>query len=155
MPALPDLSKFMKLSRRKAREDALQILFQQDLNNDLTLDEGVVRFQAYFAALGQGGSLDEFTIRLVKGVMLRLREIDSKLRNVSEHWRLERMAAVDRNVLRLGVFELCFCDDIPSTVTINEMVEIAKTFGAEDSSSFVNGVLDKVRLSSPCPNKVP
>jgi N utilization substance protein B len=79
------------------------------------------------------------------GVGEKLQEIDKRLAEISSHWRPDRMAAVDRNILRLGAYEILFCDDIPGTVTVNEMVEIAKEFGSENTPAFVNGVLDKLK----------
>lgn len=143
----------MKGQRRHAREDALQILYQLDLNHHLTAQVGLDYFAKVFSKEGKG--VDEFTQRLVMGVAAHLSELNEILKSTSEHWKPERMAAVDRNILRLGVYELCYCDDIPATVSINEMIEIAKQFGSENSASFINGVLDKVKTQNPRPNKVP
>lgn len=142
----------MKGIRRKAREDALQILYQLDLNQHLTIDTALQHFEALF--LKNQTELDPFTKRLVVGVGAHLKELDEKLKNISSHWRPDRMAAVDRNILRLGAFEILFCDDIPATVTLNEMVEIAKEYGAENTPAFVNGVLDQLKLHYPNPSKV-
>jgi N utilization substance protein B len=81
---------------------------------------------------------------LVRGCAAQLEAIDTKIRDVSRHWRLERMARVDRNVMRLAVFELMGMPDVPRRVTLNEAVELAKRYGDENSASFVNGVLDKI-----------
>jgi len=142
----------MKPGRRQAREDALQILYQLDLNHDLTASGGVEHFERFFSNKSHA---DEFTQRLVQGVRENLKEIDGIIETVSEHWRTERMATVDRNILRLGVYELFHCDDIPATVTINEMIEVAKQFGSENSTAFINGILDKVRESLNRPQKAP
>ncbi|MCJ7441120.1 MAG: transcription antitermination factor NusB, partial [Thermoanaerobaculaceae bacterium] len=83
-----------------------------------------------------------FAVGLVRGVILKLSELDSHLVDQADHWRLERMAAVDRNILRLALYELMFEGDTPPAVVIDEAVEIAKRFGSERSSQFVNGVLD-------------
>jgi len=133
----------MKSNRRKAREDALQILYQLDLNNQLSIEMALNHFEALY--LQNQSGLDPFTRRLVIGIGEKVKEIDLKIADISSHWRPDRMAAVDRNILRLGAFEILFCDDIPGTVTVNEMVEIAKEFGAENSPAFVNGVLDKLK----------
>lgn len=133
----------MKSNRRKAREDALQVLYQLDLNNQLTIEMALNHFQSLY--LQNQTSLDSFTKRLVMGVGETVTEIDKRIAEVSAHWKPERMAAVDRNILRLGAYEILFCEDIPGTVTVNEMVEIAKEFGAENSPAFVNGVLDKLK----------
>jgi len=141
----------MKSNRRKAREDALQILYQLDLNNQLTIEMALSHFQSLY--LQSQTLLDPFTKRLVVGVGEKLPEIDKHLADISSHWRPDRMAAVDRNILRLGAYEILFCDDIPGTVTVNEMVEIAKEFGSENTPAFVNGVLDKLKDKFPSKNK--
>ena len=142
----------MKGSRRHAREDALQILYQLDVNPDLTPQNAFVRFEQSFSK--EGKQVDEFTHRLVTGVALNRVEIDDTLKKISEHWRPDRMSLVDRNILRLGVYELCYCNDIPATVSINEMIEVAKQFGGDNSASFINGILDKVKTTHPRPEKV-
>jgi len=142
-----------KGNRRKAREEALQILYQLDLNEDLSPQAGLHHFQSSFNPAD--GAIDDFTHRVVNGVTNHLKEIDTVIEGVSENWRKARMAAVDRNILRIGVFELLFCDDIPATVSINEMIELAKHFGAESSPAFINGVLDKVKATLNRPEKAP
>jgi N utilization substance protein B len=142
----------MKSSRRKAREDALQILYQLDLNHGLSAQHGLVRFESHFS---KAGITDEFTQRLINGVSLNVLAIDSKIETVSENWKTTRMAAVDRNILRLGVYELEYCDDIPATVSINEMIEVAKHFGSENSPAFINGILDKIKATLARPHKAP
>lgn len=141
----------MKGSRRKAREDALQILYQLDLNQQLTVEMALRHFEALY--LQDKTELDPFTRRLVVGVGEKVKEIDLKIAEISSNWRSERMAAVDRNILRLGAYEILFCDDIPATVTLNEMVEVAKEFGAENTPAFVNGLLDKLKEKFPNPTK--
>ena len=84
---------------------------------------------------------------LVAGVAAHQEELDALIGRYSEHWRLERMAVVDRNLLRLAVYELLYLPEIPPKVVINEAVELAKRYGSEDSGGFVNGILDQVRLS--------
>lgn len=138
-------------TRRKAREDALQVLYQLDMNNTLTPAAGLHHFEHHFNP--EGGPIDEYTQRLVMGVAEQLGAIDTGIAKYSEHWRKDRMPAVDRNILRLGVYELEFCDDIPPEVSINEMVELAKQFGSENSPAFVNGILDRVKTALNRPNK--
>ncbi len=142
----------MRGSRRKAREDALQILYQLDVNHGLQATHGLTYFQDHFA---KEKVTDEFTQRLVLGVAENLSAIDTLVEKTSEHWRTERMAVVDRNILRLGAFELYYCDDIPATVSINEMIEVAKQFGSENSASFINGILDKLKAGLNRPTKAP
>lgn len=86
----------------------------------------------------------DFANAIVRGYAADRARVDDMIRGVSQHWRLERMTRVDRNVLRLGVWELVACDDIPRRVTLNEAIELAKRFGTETSASFVNGVLDRI-----------
>lgn len=143
----------MKGARRKARKDSLMILYQLELNKTVSPENAIEYFKSNYTQPEK--SFDEFTQRLVQGVIENSKAIDDILEKVSSHWKRERMATVDRNLLRLGVFELCYCDDIPSTVTINEMIEIAKEFSSDKSASFINGILDKVRLENPRPQKAP
>ncbi len=143
----------MPQSRRKAREDAVQVLYQLDMNQDMTPEAGLYHFENHFMV--EKHEMDPFTQRLVSGVTEHIREIDRLIAETSENWRPERMPLVDRNVLRVGVFELLYCDDIPATVTINEMIEVARHFGSENSASFINGILDKIRLLQPRPGKAP
>jgi N utilization substance protein B len=126
-------------SRRKAREYALQLLFQQDSSQQkIIFDENAALLSPAV------NPVKDFVDRLVKGVTRNLAEIDSLIRKHAEHWSLERMALVDRNILRLAVFELLYLDDIPAKVTLNEAIEIAKRYGDESSGSFINGILDKI-----------
>lgn len=141
----------MKSARRKNRIEALQILFQLDLNQDLSTQKALNHFSEFYSL--DKKQIDDFTHRLVMGVTENLTELDNVLKQASENWRPERMAAVDRNALRLGVYEILYCNDIPATVSINEMIELAKQFGSENSPSFINGILDKIRLNHPNPQK--
>ena len=141
----------MKSARRKNRIEALQILFQLDLNQDLSTQKALNHFSEFYSL--EKKQIDDFTHRLVMGVTEKLKEIDAVLKQSSENWRPDRMAAVDRNALRLGVYEILFCEDIPATVSINGMIEVAKQFGSESSPSFINGILDKIRQNHPNPNK--
>lgn len=143
----------MKGARRKARKDALMILYQLELNQEVSPSTAIEYFRQNYAQPEK--SFDEFTRRLVEGVIQNSASVDEIVKKTSSHWKKERMATIDRNVLRLGVYELCFCDDIPATVTINEMIEIAKEFSSDKSASFINGILDKVRLENPRPGKAP
>ena len=127
-------------SRRRGREAALQVLYQIDLSGE----DPEQAISAYFEYLSEGDEAQEFAGELVRGWAANRDAIDAKIRVVSRHWRLERMARVDRNVLRLATFELLFLPDVPRRVTLNEAVELAKRFGDEDSSAFVNGVLDRI-----------
>ncbi|MCS6798795.1 MAG: transcription antitermination factor NusB [Myxococcota bacterium] len=127
-------------SRRRAREAALQMLYQMDVAA-MGADEAIARYWDELATERDGES---FANELVRGVERERERIDALIRGVSEHWRLERMACVDRNILRLGVYELLAVPDVPRRVTLNEAIELAKRFGAEGSAAFVNGVLDRI-----------
>jgi transcription antitermination protein NusB len=127
-------------SRRKAREAAVQMLYQIDLCGI----EPAAAIELFWLHLGTPVERDDFADQLVLGYGRTHEEIDTKIRAVSRHWRLERMARVDRNIIRLGAYELMHVADIPRRVTLNEAVELAKRFGNEESPSFVNGVLDRI-----------
>jgi N utilization substance protein B len=127
-------------SRRKSREAAVQMLYQLDLSGEAP-EKAIDLYKLH---LGQSEDADEFAIDLVRGCTAALEEIDAKIREVSKHWRLERMARVDRNILRLATYELIKMPQVPRRVTLNEAVELAKRFGDENSPAFVNGVLDRI-----------
>lgn len=127
-------------SRRKAREAALQMLFQIDLSGE-DPEQAIALYQQ---CLGESQDADDFALELVRGWAQKRDVVDAKVREVSQHWRLERMARVDRNILRLATFELLGMPSIPAKVTLNEAVELAKRFGDEQSPAFVNGVLDRI-----------
>lgn len=141
-------------TRRKSREAALQFLFQDDfLDRDRSLDEiGLGQRFADFSILYQiNKKARPYALDLLSGIVERLDMIDAAIREHATNWRLERIAATDRNLLRVGIYELMFADDVPAQVAINEAVEIAKRFGGEDSPSFINGVLDSVQQSHQTP----
>jgi N utilization substance protein B len=125
-------------TRRRSRELALQLLYQNELTDASpeSMQEGFDEWQS--AAEG----VREFADRLLRGTLARLAEIDAELGRQTTHWRLERLAAVDRNILRLAMYELMFEEGTPHAVVIDEAIEIAKKYGAKDSGRFVNGVLD-------------
>ena len=125
-------------TRRRARERALQLLYQFELT-DAPPEEMQADFEEWRNA-GQG--VREFADTLLRGTLARLDEIDGELGRQTTHWRLERLAAVDRNILRLAMYELMFETDTPHAVVIDEAIEIAKKYGTKDSGRFVNGVLD-------------
>ena len=126
-------------SRSRAREIALQALFQEDLNPRDSRDQ----LAPFVEGRLQQEELREFAISLVQGVMRNQDELDELLETKADNWSLSRMAATDRNVLRLGAFEIRYTDT-PDRVAINEAVELAKRFGSKQSSQFVNGILDKL-----------
>ena len=126
--------------RRLAREHALQALFQIDLTGDGAPE--VLR--GFWEGRAVDPATREFTERLVEGVMRERKRVDERIREVAERWRLERMPVVDRNVLRVAVYELLE-GDAPAAVVIDEAIEVAKRYGSEESGSFVHGLLDAVR----------
>ena len=127
--------------RTLSRELALKILYQSDITNK-SISVAIEDFFKDEETKEQ--AVIEYTRRLVLGVGEHLNEIDKKISEYAANWELKRMAVIDRNVLRLGVFELKFESDVPPKVTINEAVELAKKYGDIDSSKFINGVLDKI-----------
>lgn len=136
--------------RRKSRELALQALFYLEKNQDESNKENKDELLDLFCLNFEKEITDDtqsFFMLLVKGVMDCESELDSLLDSCSKNWKLSRMSAVDKNIMRIGAFELLKCPDIPSSVTINEAVEIGKKFGAKDSASFINGVLDHIKIS--------
>jgi transcription antitermination protein NusB len=126
--------------RRQARECALQMLYQLDLSG-LVVREVLKRFWEVSEAPPE---VRRFANSVVEGVASQLTAIDERISAHSTNWKLSRMAAVDKNILRMAVFELVDCPDIPVKVTINEAVEIAKRFGSAESGAFVNGILDNI-----------
>jgi N utilization substance protein B len=130
-------------SRRKARECALQMLFAADVAEMSAND--VVR--TYWAELGEA-ELDEtardFATRLAAGTLANLELLDDRIRSRAEHWRISRMAVVDRNILRLAVYEFLY-EPTPRTVAINEALEIARRFSTYEATQFINGILDAIK----------
>lgn len=125
-------------TRRHARELALQLLYQHEMRQ-----APIEEMQAHFE--GWGGASDaerEFAHELVSGTLEHREDIDAHLERQTAHWRFDRLAAVDRNILRLALYELLYHPDTPPAVVMDEAIEIAKKFGAEESPRFVNGVLD-------------
>jgi N utilization substance protein B len=139
-------------TRRRAREFALQILYQLDVQ-DLSDDQAIAIFWKSFAATAEAegatvadlGEIQPFAEKLVRGVREHLGELDAQIQGASKNWRLERMARVDRNLIRLALYELKYVEDVPAKVAINEAIEIAKRYGTHESSAFVNGILDRCR----------
>lgn len=126
--------------RRKARENAVQILYEMDVTG-ANKEEALCAFSSSFKIPEKAY---DFCLRLVTGVDAHRHELDALVDEYSENWRLDRMSRVDRNILRLATFEMLYCKDIPPKVTINEAVELGKKFGTEDSGPFINGILDAI-----------
>jgi len=140
------------MRRRKSREYALQILFslENTASESESLDVGrmVQTYLENFAPKNWEEITDiPYLRRLLSGILSDQQSLDETLEKHSEHWKLYRMTKIDRNILRIGAEELKSFKDIPPKVTIDECVELAKRFGTDDSSSFVNGILDQVRIA--------
>lgn len=133
------------MKRRKAREYALQILFQVDFTKKRIDSKDLEEF---WSGKKESRSVKEFTEDLVRGTLNSIDEIDAMIERVTENWLLKRMAAVDRNILRFAAYEILYRKDIPSAVTINEAIEIAKKFSSAESAPFINGVLDRLAKES-------
>lgn len=160
------MSEDKKGKRREARERAVQFLFQHEMNPPESLDKTLEEFwqtqranahaeKIEGATWGQQQELppptaDQAAVQLfadplIRGVLEHCEKIDAEIQKHAKNWSLQRMAAVDRNVLRLATYEMLFREDIPPIVSINEAVDIAKKFSTQDSGKFVNGILDQVR----------
>ena len=127
------------MSRRsRAREVALQILFEDDVNPRASLEET----RRFVSARLNATDLEEFCLSLIQGVRRNQGELDALLSKTADNWSVERMAATDRNILRLGAYEILYTDT-PDRAAINEGVELAKRYGSAQSAHFVNGILDK------------
>ena len=129
--------------RTKARELALQLLYQADVTH-IPVKDLIVDFFAMSANAEEDAGVKEFASELVSNVWDRLALVDGEIAKYAMNWQLDRMATVDRNILRLACFELLFRPDIPPKVSINEAVELAKKYGDLESGKFVNGILDKI-----------
>lgn len=139
--------------RREGRELALQALYSADLGQ-LDGAHALERIIESFAegsepAVGKNSKALAFALQLLNGVLANRPEIDRWIADKSTNWTIPRMARIDLSILRLAVYELVFCPDIPKNVTLNEAIEIAKKFGAADSSAFINGILDEIALALP------
>jgi transcription antitermination factor NusB len=127
--------------RRKARELALQFLYQLDQSGDSDPGPHEAEFWARHPVDDDGR---RFASEMVRGTKANQSRIDATITECTEHWDLARMAVVDRNILRLAVYELMWGREVPPKVAINEAIEIAKKFGTQESSRFINGILDRV-----------
>ena len=131
--------------RTRARECALQILYQMDI----TRDQSQASLENFWQAeenLKFDDEVKEFASEIVKGVEQHFPDIDATISRYAMNWQLERMAVVDRNVLRMSCYELLYREDIPPKVSINEAVDLAKKYSGQEAGKFVNAILDKVRM---------
>jgi N utilization substance protein B len=129
------------MKRRQAREYALQILFQIDFTEKKL---GRRELDEFWSDKKDNKEIRKFAEELVKGTLEKLEDIDALIEKLAENWILGRMAAVDRNILRFAAYEILYRKDIPSAVTINEALEIAKKYSSSESAPFLNGVLDRL-----------
>lgn len=133
--------------RRISREAALQFLYQEDFTITAGQEFGYdleERFELFCTLFQVNKKSRPYALTLLKGITASLDEIDSTISKSATHWRLPRIAATDRNLLRLAVYEMVYCDSVPPQVAINEVMEIAKKFAGEESPKFINGILDAV-----------
>ena len=135
--------------RRRARELALQFLYQHDTLNESSPDSPSVEESLSLFWERDGVNTDsevkEFSSVLSKGCCANLEQLDDVIVRYSKNWRLSRISKIDRNILRIAVYEMLYLSNIPPAVTINEAVELGKTFGTEESGAFINGILDKIK----------
>jgi len=134
--------------RREGREAAIQFLFQQDLHAG---DAEKPSLQDFWKLRTATKKIQDFSSELIDGILANQQAIDDQIKKYVANYDIGRIAAVDRNILRLAIYEMLFCKDIPPVVSINEAIEIAKRYGSEDSGRFVNGVLDRLRHDLPRP----
>ena len=126
--------------RFRARQVALQLLFERDHNSKPQRNE----IERFVQGRLREPELREFCLKLYDGVVEHQANIDNRISKAAENWRLQRIATVDRNALRIGAFELLHCPEMPRAVALDECIELARRFGGADSPAFVNGVLDKL-----------
>ena len=128
-------------TRRQARELAMQALFYMDMQNNVSQ-----QMLEYFCDnFPPPKKANPFFLKLVNGVLETRSEIDALIERFSKNWKIYRMSCVDRNVMRIAVYELLHCKDIPPKVSINEAVDVGKKFGTEESGAFINGIMDSIR----------
>jgi len=130
-------------NRRKSRELAMQALFYMDTQGNISQEN----LDHYCSNFDPPKSVRPFFLKLVRGVIASKSRIDSVVEQFSSNWKIHRMSGVDRNVLRLAVYEALFCEDIPVKVSINEAIDIGKKYGTQESGAFINGILDSIRIA--------
>lgn len=131
------------LTRHQEREKALQYLYALEIQNKATVGCSPQEID-YPEALIEGESSDNYHQEIVKGVCRELERLDQLISEKAINWRIDRLAVVDKNILRIAIYEILFLDEIPKAVSINEAVELAKSYGSDKSYSFINGILGKV-----------
>ena len=133
--------------RRRGREISLQILYKMDIT-DISLDNALEIFSANFNLKKESWN---FAKDLTTGVHKHLGEINDLVESQSDHWKLDRMAITDRNIIRIAAYELLHMEDIPAKVSLNEAIELGKLYGSDESSAFINGILDNIRKNLTTP----
>jgi len=133
------------MSRRKARQAVLQVLYRNEFHSSFFQKTNKENLKFYFQDLNETDS--QYALKILKDVQPYKEEIDKTIQKYVQHWKQERISLVDLNIMRLAVFEILFCPDIPDKSALNEALELAKKFGEKKSVSFVNGVLDRVLKS--------
>jgi len=131
--------------RRHSRELALQALFDMDMGKD----DSAERFERFCRNFEPSSKTEPFFMVLVEGVKDHQQEIDRLIEQNSSNWKIHRISCVDRNVMRIAIFEMLHCPDIPVKVSINEAIDIGKKFGTDESGAFINGILDSIHLTLP------
>ncbi len=127
--------------RRKSRELAMQALFYMDMSQNVSMET----LELYCQHFPPSKKAQPFFMELVKGVINTRSKIDSFIERYSSNWKISRMSCVDRNVMRVAVYELLYCQEIPPKVSINEAIDVGKKFGTDESGAFINGILDSIR----------
>ena len=136
--------------RTLAREFALRILYQSEI---LRREIKLTAEHSWEGLEDPDPTVKDFAQRIVDGVAQHIEDINKKISQYATNWQLKRMAIINRNILRIGVFELLYADDIPPKVSINEAIELAKKYGDLESSKFTNGILDKIHKTEIAPSK--
>ncbi|MBW1836248.1 MAG: transcription antitermination factor NusB [Deltaproteobacteria bacterium] len=129
-------------NRRRSRELAMQALFYVDMRQNKSKEI----LDLYLQSFTPSKKVLPFFLELVNGVIGERDRIDTMIKRFSSNWKMSRMSCVDRNIMRIAVYEMLYCGDIPLKVSINEAIDVGKKFGTEESGAFINGILDSVRL---------
>ncbi len=138
-------------ARREGRESAMQFLFLRDLGGA----DGSEALGAFFRIRDSSPSAQKFCRSLVDGILAHASEVDAILSRYTENYEIRRLSAVDRNILRVAIYEMLHCPEVPPVVSINEAIEIAKKYSTEESGRFVNGILDRFKSSLARPSRSP
>ncbi|MCP4681412.1 MAG: transcription antitermination factor NusB [Desulfobacterales bacterium] len=130
-------------ARRQSRELAMQALFDMDMSHDISVE----RFALFCQNFSPPKKAEPFFTLLVNGVLDNKANIDTLIDDHSSNWKIGRISCVDRNIMRVAIYEMIFCQDIPIKVSINEAIDIGKKFGTDESGAFINGILDSIQMA--------